>query len=471
MYSRFRRTRRSITSGCGWATALIEGSSRSARRPRPATMPGQAGGPQGQPDRGGARQHLHDVGGQHPAPRRHHGGDRVPARGPRTTRASSGCASRWWSGRDTSRASALRRCRRRLGLGRRHRPGAGRLAHHAARPPSLSRPDQSGHAGDRARSRRAAGARGVGLSTDPHHGARRRPPARRARAGRASPPTATSSSRGRRRRRRAGGRALDRGARGGRLRAADGGAADGRRAGAAARPREAVFVIDVSGSMNGASIEQARGRARAGAGAARAAATRFNVIQFNSTTEQPVRRGSPGDAGQPRTADAWVEGARAPTAGPRCCPRSAAPRRPGDVGPPPPGGLPHRRRGGERGGSCSRRITERLGSSRLFTIGIGSAPNSHFMREAARLGRGTFTLHRQPHRGAGQDERAVQEARVARAHRHRARASPGSASRSCRRRSRPLSRRAARRRDQGATAFRRASACAARWAPRRGRPR
>ena len=36
-------------------------------------------------------------------------------------------------------------------------------------------------------------------------------------------------------------------------------------------------------------------------------------------------------------------------------------------------------------------IRERLGGSRLFTIGIGSAPNSHFMREAARLGRGTFT--------------------------------------------------------------------------------
>jgi Ca-activated chloride channel family protein len=36
-------------------------------------------------------------------------------------------------------------------------------------------------------------------------------------------------------------------------------------------------------------------------------------------------------------------------------------------------------------------IRQRLGDRRLFTIGIGSAPNSHFMREAARLGRGTFT--------------------------------------------------------------------------------
>ena len=36
-------------------------------------------------------------------------------------------------------------------------------------------------------------------------------------------------------------------------------------------------------------------------------------------------------------------------------------------------------------------IRTQLGASRLFTIGIGSAPNSHFMRKAAEFGRGTFT--------------------------------------------------------------------------------
>jgi Ca-activated chloride channel family protein len=36
-------------------------------------------------------------------------------------------------------------------------------------------------------------------------------------------------------------------------------------------------------------------------------------------------------------------------------------------------------------------ITARLGQSRLFTIGIGSAPNSYFMGEAARVGKGSFT--------------------------------------------------------------------------------
>jgi Ca-activated chloride channel homolog len=36
-------------------------------------------------------------------------------------------------------------------------------------------------------------------------------------------------------------------------------------------------------------------------------------------------------------------------------------------------------------------ICSQLGPSRLFNIGIGSAPNSHFMRKAAEFGRGSFT--------------------------------------------------------------------------------
>jgi Ca-activated chloride channel family protein len=38
-----------------------------------------------------------------------------------------------------------------------------------------------------------------------------------------------------------------------------------------------------------------------------------------------------------------------------------------------------------------RLIRAKLGDSRLFTVGIGSAPNSHFMTKAAGIGRGTFT--------------------------------------------------------------------------------
>ena len=36
-------------------------------------------------------------------------------------------------------------------------------------------------------------------------------------------------------------------------------------------------------------------------------------------------------------------------------------------------------------------VRERLGDSRIFTVGIGSAPNSYFMRNIAERGKGTFT--------------------------------------------------------------------------------
>ena len=38
-----------------------------------------------------------------------------------------------------------------------------------------------------------------------------------------------------------------------------------------------------------------------------------------------------------------------------------------------------------------RQVSDELGDTRLFTVGIGSAPNSHFMRKAAAFGRGTYT--------------------------------------------------------------------------------
>jgi Ca-activated chloride channel family protein len=38
------------------------------------------------------------------------------------------------------------------------------------------------------------------------------------------------------------------------------------------------------------------------------------------------------------------------------------------------------------------KIAARLGDTRFFTVGIGSAPNQHFMRRAAKYGRGTFTF-------------------------------------------------------------------------------
>ncbi len=38
------------------------------------------------------------------------------------------------------------------------------------------------------------------------------------------------------------------------------------------------------------------------------------------------------------------------------------------------------------------RVASEIGDTRLFTIGIGAAPNAHFMRKAAHFGRGTYTF-------------------------------------------------------------------------------
>jgi Ca-activated chloride channel family protein len=154
-------------------------------------------------------------------------------------------------------------------------------------------------------------------------------------------------------------------------------------------PREVVFVIDTSGSMEGASIQQARkalllaiGRLRTG--------DRFNVIQFNSYTSQlfPEARMA---SGENRSAalvyvrklvasgGTEMEGAlRAALGGPgdQEFVRQVVFLTDGAVG---------------NEAQLFELIRQRLGTTRLFTVGIGSAPNGHFMTKAAKLGRGTFT--------------------------------------------------------------------------------
>jgi Ca-activated chloride channel family protein len=154
-------------------------------------------------------------------------------------------------------------------------------------------------------------------------------------------------------------------------------------------PREVIFVIDVSGSMHGASIDQAKAALRL-ALARLGLDDTFNVIRFNHRTDGLFAGAEPATPGNLGAADAYVSGLRA-EGGTEMLPA-----------------LERALDGSERSGrlrqvifltdgavgneaALFQTIGERLGSSRLFTIGIGSAPNSHFMREAARLGRGTFT--------------------------------------------------------------------------------
>jgi Ca-activated chloride channel family protein len=157
----------------------------------------------------------------------------------------------------------------------------------------------------------------------------------------------------------------------------------------AALPRETIFVIDTSGSMAGTSIEQAKAALVLALGRL-TSQDRFNVIQFNSAIHllfsepQAVTTGSIGKAVR------YVDRLRA-NGGTEILPALTMALK----GTPP---ATHLRQvifltDGQVGNEDElfRVIQEQLGRSRLFTIGIGSAPNSHFMRKAAEFGRGTFT--------------------------------------------------------------------------------
>lgn len=160
-------------------------------------------------------------------------------------------------------------------------------------------------------------------------------------------------------------------------------------------PRETVFVIDVSGSMAGASIREAR-EALLFALDRLAPEDSFNVLAFSSQTRALFPGSWPADPEVVERARAWVSGLSA-DGGTEMMPAllAALDGRPDGYG-----------NAGARSvkqvvfitdGAVGNEdqlftaIEHHLGPARLFTVGIGSAPNSHFMRRAAELGRGTFT--------------------------------------------------------------------------------
>jgi Ca-activated chloride channel homolog len=154
-------------------------------------------------------------------------------------------------------------------------------------------------------------------------------------------------------------------------------------------PRDVVFVIDTSGSMAGTSI----GQAKAGLLLALdrlTPADRFNVIQFNSVTDALYGELKPWTGETLREARAYVERLQA-TGGTEMRPALQLAL----DGETPAGRLKQvvfltdAAVGNEA--ELFDDIARRLGDARLFTIGIGTAPNSYFMRKAAELGRGSFT--------------------------------------------------------------------------------
>lgn len=154
--------------------------------------------------------------------------------------------------------------------------------------------------------------------------------------------------------------------------------------------REVIFVIDTSGSMHGTSISQAT-RALTLALDGLGSADRFNVIQFNSVTEALFPDTVDATANNLAIAKRYVAALEA---------NGGTEMRPAiERALLVPGNDSHLRQvvfitdgsvGNEQ--ELFGVIKKYLGETRLFTVGIGSAPNSWFMRKAAEAGRGTFTF-------------------------------------------------------------------------------
>ena len=155
-------------------------------------------------------------------------------------------------------------------------------------------------------------------------------------------------------------------------------------------PKETIFIIDTSGSMEGPSISAARAALQLALDHLDSQDS-FNIIEFNSVTHPLWSDARPATTGNLVEAKQFVNALRA-TGGTEMMPaldaalRDATPNESavrqvifmtdGQVG---------------NEAQLFAFIRAHLGRSRLFTVGIGTAPNTHFMRDAARFGRGTFT--------------------------------------------------------------------------------
>jgi Ca-activated chloride channel family protein len=160
-------------------------------------------------------------------------------------------------------------------------------------------------------------------------------------------------------------------------------------------PREIIFVVDTSGSMGGVSIEQARASVAHALDQLRPQ-DRFNIIEFNSQHRALFRNAMPATRHHVQRAQEFVRlldasggtemasalrAALAPTGAVDELQEQSVLRQvifitDGAVG---------------NEEALFTQLVANLGHSRLFTVGIGSAPNSWFMRKAAQFGRGSHT--------------------------------------------------------------------------------
>ncbi|MEW6998499.1 marine proteobacterial sortase target protein [Colwelliaceae bacterium BS250] len=152
--------------------------------------------------------------------------------------------------------------------------------------------------------------------------------------------------------------------------------------------KEMIYIIDTSGSMGGVAIRQAK-QALDFAVKQLKAKDKFNIIEFNSTFTTLFKQSKSASNSSVNRAVNWINNLQANGGTEMVAALKAAT--------------------GESAGSgyirqivfitdgsvgneeqLFRIIKSQLYDSRLHTVGIGSAPNSHFMERAAELGRGSF---------------------------------------------------------------------------------
>lgn len=158
------------------------------------------------------------------------------------------------------------------------------------------------------------------------------------------------------------------------------------------RDRETIFVIDNSGSMSGESMDQAK-QGLLLALDRLAQTDEFNIVRFDDTMELVFQTAVPANDQNLARARRFVSNLEA-NGGTEMLPALQAALVDND------------RNNKEEvrqvvfitDGAIGNEdqlfaaIHDGLGRSRLFTVGIGSAPNAYFMANAARQGRGTFTF-------------------------------------------------------------------------------
>lgn len=153
--------------------------------------------------------------------------------------------------------------------------------------------------------------------------------------------------------------------------------------------REALFILDTSGSMAGASIRQAKQSLLLALNRLKPHDF-FNVYEFNNSYRQLFASSQAATPANLRNAEQFVQKLYASGGTNMAPPLQAALTSPTSEN-------PVRQVIFITDGSVSNEsqlftlIDQNLHNARLFTVGIGSAPNSYFMRKAAEFGGGTFT--------------------------------------------------------------------------------